>query len=734
MTNEPADTPRRPPLSGENESVDEFAPETSSPAANADSQVDAAPPADAWPTLDLPADARPGTNPARDGHTAELPATPDPAVTDPPVGPANAETARPAETAEADRVAAAPEAATARADERDAAPADLAAAAADRSDDPEPVALVKPGDPPLAPPTPPPGPLWPDADRLAAAQASDPAEDLAAAAAAGAGAAPSAAEAGVAAGAGVGAGSAGRGAEAGAGTGVRTDWPPTADPSWANGAYPGAVPGAGPAWPPSDATWPPTGSVSGLTARFGLARPLTGRYLAGVCAAVARATNTDPVLWRVMFAVLTVFGGIGLLAYLVGWLLIPADGDTASPAEAVLGKGRSRTSGPVAVIGAAATLLMFLAVASAGLRPAVIGALIILGVAVLLSRGSRQRTSAGGQMPEFPPPVPPSADMPAGAGPTAGHPYPGTPVTPPRVPETPPAPPQTARPPLAPHGPFAPLGPMPPLGPTAVPPWTPAGATRPPFAPHGPYGGYAGYGTPVSGGPVLAYPGLPHSAPPASAPPKKKPKRPRSRLGRATISLALLAVGVLAVFDVTAVDPDPSVYPAVILTVLGLGLVAGAWVGRARWLIPFAVITSLVLAGTTADEMDGPGYGGNEETWRVTSVATLQQEYVFRQGETRLDLSEIDFTATTPNTPPAQTYTVRVSKQYGDLRITLPEDVDVEITVELRYGEAHVFDNRWSAIGSDTPKVIQDVGDDGPGGPKLIMTIDMQGGELGVER
>jgi phage shock protein PspC (stress-responsive transcriptional regulator) len=121
-----------------------------------------------------------------------------------------------------------------------------------------------------------------------------------------------------------------------------------------------------------------------------------------VCAAVGRATNTDPVLWRVLFAVLTLFGGVGLLAYLIGWLLIPADGDTASPIEAVLGRGRSRTSAPIAVIGAVAAILVFALVASEGLRPAVVGALVVLGAAILLSRGTLQRPNQ--QQPTEPEP------------------------------------------------------------------------------------------------------------------------------------------------------------------------------------------------------------------------------------------------------------------------------------------------------------------------------------------
>jgi hypothetical protein len=38
-------------------------------------------------------------------------------------------------------------------------------------------------------------------------------------------------------------------------------------------------------------------------------RPTRGRYIAGVCGALGRATNTDPVLWRVVLAVLGFFGG-----------------------------------------------------------------------------------------------------------------------------------------------------------------------------------------------------------------------------------------------------------------------------------------------------------------------------------------------------------------------------------------------------------------------------------------
>ena len=53
------------------------------------------------------------------------------------------------------------------------------------------------------------------------------------------------------------------------------------------------------------------------------------------------------MLWRVLLAVLGFFGGVGMLVYLIGWLIIPGEGDTASPIESLLGRGRSGMS-PVA--------------------------------------------------------------------------------------------------------------------------------------------------------------------------------------------------------------------------------------------------------------------------------------------------------------------------------------------------------------------------------------------------
>ncbi|KAA9152566.1 PspC domain-containing protein [Amycolatopsis acidicola] len=70
-------------------------------------------------------------------------------------------------------------------------------------------------------------------------------------------------------------------------------------------------------------------------------RPLRGRKVAGVAAAIGNRYGIDPVIVRVAFVAATVFGGVGLSLYVLGWLFFPAEGDQVSAIEALFGKGRS---------------------------------------------------------------------------------------------------------------------------------------------------------------------------------------------------------------------------------------------------------------------------------------------------------------------------------------------------------------------------------------------------------
>jgi len=80
------------------------------------------------------------------------------------------------------------------------------------------------------------------------------------------------------------------------------------------------------------------GGPPGPPAGKRLERKSTGRWIAGVCAGLAAYTGVDPTVIRLLFAVLTFFGGVGAIAYVIGWALIPEEGDTASIAERFISK------------------------------------------------------------------------------------------------------------------------------------------------------------------------------------------------------------------------------------------------------------------------------------------------------------------------------------------------------------------------------------------------------------
>ena len=73
-----------------------------------------------------------------------------------------------------------------------------------------------------------------------------------------------------------------------------------------------------------------------------LYRTREGRLVAGVCSGIAAYFGIDPTLVRLTFAVSTIFGGLGILIYLIAWIVIPEEGgDGSSIAESFVSKRRS---------------------------------------------------------------------------------------------------------------------------------------------------------------------------------------------------------------------------------------------------------------------------------------------------------------------------------------------------------------------------------------------------------
>jgi phage shock protein PspC (stress-responsive transcriptional regulator) len=80
--------------------------------------------------------------------------------------------------------------------------------------------------------------------------------------------------------------------------------------------------GAGGNGPGASATRAEEPLISGVNA---FRRSRSDRVLGGVCGGMARATGVESWVWRLIFAVLFIFAGMGLLAYVLLWIFVPSD-------------------------------------------------------------------------------------------------------------------------------------------------------------------------------------------------------------------------------------------------------------------------------------------------------------------------------------------------------------------------------------------------------------------------
>jgi phage shock protein PspC (stress-responsive transcriptional regulator) len=69
-------------------------------------------------------------------------------------------------------------------------------------------------------------------------------------------------------------------------------------------------------------------------------RTREGRIVAGVCSGLATYFGIDATLVRLAFGVLSVFGGMGVLLYLIAWVIVPEEGEETSIVESLVNKRR----------------------------------------------------------------------------------------------------------------------------------------------------------------------------------------------------------------------------------------------------------------------------------------------------------------------------------------------------------------------------------------------------------
>lgn len=75
----------------------------------------------------------------------------------------------------------------------------------------------------------------------------------------------------------------------------------------------------------------PSAAAPAVQAINALRRSRDDRWLGGVCGGIASVTGVQSWIWRLVFVLLALFAGTGVLFYLLMWVLVPAD----PPASAI---------------------------------------------------------------------------------------------------------------------------------------------------------------------------------------------------------------------------------------------------------------------------------------------------------------------------------------------------------------------------------------------------------------
>lgn len=119
-----------------------------------------------------------------------------------------------------------------------------------------------------------------------------------------------------------------------------------------------------------------------------LRRSTTDKVIGGVAGGLGRYLGLDPVLLRIAFVLLAVFGGSGVLLYTIGWIAIPEE----KPTDSVGGPPATSQGNAAVVFGIVLVALgAFLLVRE--LIPDVnrfIGPVVLIGIGAALLLGRRK--------------------------------------------------------------------------------------------------------------------------------------------------------------------------------------------------------------------------------------------------------------------------------------------------------------------------------------------------------
>jgi phage shock protein PspC (stress-responsive transcriptional regulator)/predicted membrane protein len=405
-------------------------------------------------------------------------------------------------------------------------------------------------------------------------------------------------------------------------------------------------------------------------------RSRSDRWVAGVCGGIGRALNIDPVLVRVVMAVL-IISGPGVIFYIAAWVLMPDEGSDRSAAQGVLGD-RVRSDHPwfwPVVIGAC----VFFAIAmmsSFNFGRFVPGPLIVVGVIWLIAKQRKGNCNQGRRPQDT---VPPTTSAYAGPQQTTAY-------TPPRTDPS-----------------------APPAGPSSSATQRPQDRTVEPVQPVW-----------TEDDPLGLYVDEPAGTTPVASTPAGPPAKGVRGIKSIIVVLTGLAIGIAALAGA------PTATMLIIgLATLGGGMLLGGFVGRTLALLPLGIllavgaIASTVFPGVPRNFADTNYVAPSTQT--ITATGT---SYEFDAGSVHLDLTQAKFG------PGAK---VQVHGGLGEVVVRLPQDVDVQGAVSTEMGDVAFLNQHQD--GHNAELKLNDLGTDGKAGPQQVtLDLDLRLGSIKVER
>jgi hypothetical protein len=189
-----------------------------------------------------------------------------------------------------------------------------------------------------------------------------------------------------------------------------------------------------------------------------------------------------------------------------------------------------------------------------------------------------------------------------------------------------------------------------------------------------------------------------------------------------TLSALLILGGVtwlVAAADWSSVDFG--VVAAIALTIVGAGLIASAWIGRARGLVVLGVLLALVVGAFGA--IDVPIRGGiGDVTYRPATRAGVHHRYRMAIGRLELDFR---------NTSLAHHRTdVTATVGIGRLVVRVPDDVRLVVRGHAGVGSVSFFgDERGRCCPANEHLVRRGL----PGGGTLVLDARVGAGDVAVQ-